>query len=110
MFTIQKSFFFSAAHLLKLSYKSPCGNLHGHNWKVTITCQADELDENGMVIDFGTVKQMVMDKFDHKTIDAVALGGLNPTAENIAWFIFCMIPKSIKVEIEESEGNYACYE
>ena len=35
-------------------------HLHGHNWIIDVTCQREELDENGMVVDFGKIKEVVM--------------------------------------------------
>ena len=32
MYTVIKRMEVSAAHSLKLSYRSKCENLHGHNW------------------------------------------------------------------------------
>lgn len=36
MFTVVKKLEISASHQLKLTYKSKCQNLHGHNWIVHI--------------------------------------------------------------------------
>ena len=46
----------------------------------------------------------------HKHINDV-LGGINPTAENMAkWIADELGPKCFKVEVQESEGNVAIYE
>ena len=37
MYTVIKRMEVSAAHSLKLSYRSKCENLHGHNWIITVT-------------------------------------------------------------------------
>lgn len=36
MYTVIKRMEVSAAHSLKLSYRSKCENLHGHNWIITV--------------------------------------------------------------------------
>jgi 6-pyruvoyltetrahydropterin/6-carboxytetrahydropterin synthase len=53
--------------------KSHCRFLHGYPLSFTFTFAASELDENGWVIDFGSlkpVKQWLCDTFDHKLLVA----------------------------------------
>ena len=52
MYTVTKRMEISAAHYLVLDYESKCEHLHGHNWIISVTCQAETLDRNGMVVDF----------------------------------------------------------
>lgn len=98
----------SAAHRLSLSYPSKCEQLHGHNWIITVYCQSETLNNDGMVVDFTHIKQVVKDQLDHKNINEVL--SVNPTAENIARWICDQIPSCVKVEVQESEGNTAIYE
>ena len=56
MYYIQKTLDISASHHLTLSYESKCTRVHGHNWRITVFCKARELDENGLVADFGHIK------------------------------------------------------
>lgn len=65
MYKITKRMEIAGAHNLKLSYESKCSNLHGHNWVVVVYCKAEELNEDGMVVDFTHLKKMVHDKLDH---------------------------------------------
>ena len=46
MYTVIKRMEISASHRLKLSYESKCENLHGHNWIITVYCQAEQLNED----------------------------------------------------------------
>lgn len=108
MYYVRKTFDFSAAHHLSLSYDSPCTRLHGHNWKVTVECKADELDENGMVVDFTVIKRTVIDRLDHRVLNEQL--DFNPTAENIARWIVDTVPKCFRATVEESDGNTAIYE
>lgn len=108
MYTVTKRMEISAAHCLKLNYRSKCENLHGHNWIITVTVQSETLDENGMVVDFTKIKDVV-NQFDHHVINEV-IGDLNPTAENMAKWICDHIPNCVGVSVQETEGNIATYE
>lgn len=86
-------------------HESKCAHLHGHNYRITFLCEADEkLDDIGRVIDFGVVKSAlcmwVEDHWDHKFLvwkndpmseallaldpQGVVILPFNPTAENMA--------------------------
>lgn len=108
MYTVTKRMEISAAHCLKLNYRSKCENLHGHNWIITVTVQSETLDENGMVVDFTKIKDVV-NQFDHHVINEV-IGDLNPTAENMAKWICDHIPNCVRVSVQETEENIATYE
>ena len=118
MFTVTKRIEVSGAHRLSLPYESKCNNLHGHNWIIYVTCKTETLNEEGMVLDFVKIKEIVM-QLDHANINEVLNPGtvphcyakpLNPTAENIAKWICDRVPHCVKVEVQESEGNVAVYE
>jgi 6-pyruvoyltetrahydropterin/6-carboxytetrahydropterin synthase len=71
MYSVTKTFEFEASHKLILNYESPCSNIHGHSYKVTVELFGEDLDNNGMVIDFTElkyVKNWVMDNWDHALI------------------------------------------
>jgi len=107
----------AASHKLDLSYDSPCANLHGHNWVIEVTVASDNLNLSGMVVDFAALKDFVF-RLDHIYLNKV-FDKTNPTAENIAVWIFSRLqtiiegasnkPKVTKVTVQESEGNIACY-
>lgn len=82
---------FASAHTLR-NYPGACSRMHGHNWKVEAEVEATELDEVGMGIDFKTIKQQVReltDTLDHRYLNEIApFDEINPTAENIAAFLF----------------------
>ena len=107
MYYISKRIEIAYAHQLRLNYESKCQRLHGHNGIATIYCCAEELDENGMVVDFTHVKRRISDQLDHRCLNE--LFDFNPTAENIARWIADEVPNCYKVTFQESEGNVACY-
>lgn len=112
MYRVTKTMEVAGAHQLKLNYESKCSNIHGHNWIIKVACESDQLDENGMVVDFKHIKNMVADKLDHKylnTLEPFNDGSVNPTAENIAAWICEMVPNCVYVSVQESEGNVAEY-
>lgn len=131
MFEILKSVYFCYGHRL-LNYVGPCQHLHGHNAKVDILLASKDLDERGMVMDFGdvrdTIKRWIDDTLDHTMllaegdplIEALEQKGErfylmqdNPTAENIAKLIFQQAKEAgfpiVAVTLWETETSFARY-
>jgi 6-pyruvoyltetrahydropterin/6-carboxytetrahydropterin synthase len=108
VYYIEKTFDVSASHHLKLDYDSKCTKPHGHNWRITIYCRSKELNQNGMVVDFGEIKERIKRVIDHQDLNEVL--PFNPTAENIARWICDHVENAYRVEVWESEMNMAAYE
>lgn len=108
MYYVTKRMEIAGCHHLNLSYESKCENLHGHNWIVTVFCKAENLNSDGMVIDFKHVKNKIHGFLDHENFNELL--PFNPTAENIAKWIVEQIPMCYKAIVQESEGNTAIYE
>lgn len=107
MYYVSKKMEISACHRLSLSYDSKCTNLHGHNWTITVFCKSQELNKDGMVVDFTHIKQRIHDFLDHGNLNELL--PFNPTAENIAQWVTSQIPECYKAIVQESEGNVAVY-
>ena len=82
---------FAAAHALR-NYKGGCENIHGHNFKVRVSLQGEDLDQAGLLVDFLDVKALmdgVIGRLDHRFLNEVApFDTVNPSAENIARYFF----------------------
>jgi len=100
MFTITKVFKFEMAHVLDGSYTEACQLIHGHSYKMEVEVMCKNLNEDGMVIDFKLLKEIVkeevIDVYDHQFVISnkrKESGGIpypnyitvdyNPTAENM---------------------------
>jgi len=89
---------FASAHTLR-DYPGACSRMHGHNWKVELEVVANSLNETGMVIDFKQMKSAaneVCDRLDHRYLNEIEpFTEINPTAENIAAWIYGEVSKKI---------------
>jgi len=92
---------FAAAHTLR-DYPGACSRMHGHNWKVEVEVQTRALDKVGMGIDFKEIKQAtrkVTGELDHFYLnDIPPFDRVNPTAENIASYIYQAVSDLINSE------------
>jgi len=81
---------FSSAHNLR-GYEGACERLHGHNWRVEVSIEAQSLGPMGFVMDFKELKNAtasIVEKLDHRYLNETPpFTELNPSAELIARFI-----------------------
>jgi len=91
MFQVTVEDTFAAGHFLR-NYKGKCENPHGHNYKVRVTLEGEDLDKAGLLLDFKDLKDVmkhVIDRLDHQMINDVApFTELNPSAENLAKYFY----------------------
>lgn len=110
---------FSAAHCLR-GYQGACARLHGHNYRVLVTVRGEQLDELGMLVDFGDLGDVcaeVLDELDHANLNDIApFDRINPTSENLARYIYERIagrlPEQVRlsaVTVYESARSWARY-
>lgn len=131
MWYVVKQIEFCYGHRL-MNYSGKCRFPHGHNGIVEITCQSDQLDERGMVVDFGDIKKVIKsfidESWDHKMLlrkddplveefrkrgEPLFLFDENPTAETFARFLYDYaraqnLPVS-EVRFHETPGSVAVY-
>src|ERR1051325_4261602 len=91
MFEVSVEYTFAAGHALR-DYKGKCENVHGHNYKVRVTVEGEALDQTGLLVDFGDMRDAIkslVQGVDHQFLnDLSPFDRINPSAENIARY-FC---------------------
>ena len=123
MYRIKKEFTMDCSHFLE-DHEGKCKNLHGHSYKVEVWLTGYGLNEMGMLLDFGKIKEVIHDKYDHQCLNDfpefdLDKDGVRPTAENMAQFFYKIIHMICKgeehdvgvqkVRIWETETCYAEY-
>ncbi len=100
---------FSASHALR-DYEGDCARVHGHNWIVRASYEFDELDGEGLTIDYrdlrSQLERVILPRFDHRHLnDAPPFDRVNPTSENIAAEIYrlCRAEISLRGALREIE-------
>ena len=126
-----KTFRFCYGHRIP-GHEGRCCDLHGHNARVEIVCRGD-LDELGMVVDFGkineTVGAWIDEHWDHQMIlwaqdpliemlreaeQPVFVMEQRPTAENMAAQLYRVAERAglpvVAVRFWETDHNLATFE
>ncbi len=118
MYIVRVEAGFSAAHFLS-GYRGRCENLHGHNYRVRAYARGEELDESGMLLDFGVLKKAlreVCEGLDHRLLNDNPAFRDSPSAERIARHIFETLAGILPgaplqaVEVFETDTSMARYE
>jgi len=82
---------FAAGHALR-GYRGKCENVHGHNYRVRVTIQGEQLDSTGLLVDFMELKRIlraIVERLDHTFLnDVPPFDRLNPSAENMARYFY----------------------
>jgi 6-pyruvoyltetrahydropterin/6-carboxytetrahydropterin synthase len=101
VFTIGKTFAFSASHqLTAVPDGHKCRRLHGHNYAVEVVCAAADLDERAMVVDYlelDPIKRFIDDTVDHRHLNDVIDG--EPTAERLACWLYESLKSVLPAEV-----------
>lgn len=136
MITCTRRIQFCAGHRV-YQHESKCRNLHGHNYVALFEASAPQLDRIGRIVDFSVLKDRIGgwidEHWDHgflywvedeeirAALEKITLQKTytlphNPTAENMANYLLCVIcPRVlngtgvsvIRVTIWETENCYA---
>ena len=120
MFTLCVKDSFAAAHRLE-AYHGKCENLHGHNFKVEAFFEGEQLNEEGMLVDFAILKGYVneaLSELDHKYINEIPFFQERASSsEYIAFHLYERLRTLLKeksvsvreVRVWESEKVYAAF-
>lgn len=120
MFELKVMNKFAAAHQLKMVGEK-CENLHGHNFKVEAFVAGEELNNAGVLLDFGIVKKAlkeIMERLDHKFLNEMApFNESSASSENIAVYVATELQKAVdddsvrvsRVRVWESDNACATY-
>ena len=121
---------FSTGHRV-FGHESKCAHLHGHNYRIHLTVEAEELDSVGRVMDFSAIKEHLCywleEEWDHKFLvweqdpfaatlkeldsTGTVVVNFNPTAENMGQYLIDIVGptqlagtgvKLVSVNIEET--------
>lgn len=100
--SITKRFEFSASHnLVDLPDGHQCGRMHGHNYAVEVTLTG-RTDRVGFVLDYGALApfgRFLDESLDHRHLNGLGvLGGMNPTAENLALALMIELEACVPTE------------
>jgi len=134
MYKVVKEVKWDAAHRL-LNYDGLCSHIHGHSFRALFTYECSILNKDGMAIDFNTIKNKIQkwvdEYWDHafmlnskdplvkilsKYEDRIWIMQGNPTAENMANFLFMKFKYTFlevnlrSVEVFEGPKSSAIYE
>ena len=114
MFTCIKTIDIAASHILSLPYESKCNRMHGHNYRIRVYCQAEDIQvqaNDGMVVDFSKINKIVKGRLDHYHLNDIL--PYHPTAENLAYWIWQQLDvegiNCFQVEVDETDANHASF-
>lgn len=109
---IRKKYKFENAHVVRNCYSDRCKySVHGHSYIVEVFLEANGLDNAGMILDFGVLKNEVgdfIDSFDHavciwkedndqyvkfmqENSDRHITMPVSPSAENLSYLMYVFI-------------------
>lgn len=114
---VTQAFHFEAAHRLpQVSESHRCYKLHGHSYRVALEITGPLIKETGFVVDFFEIESVVkplIGILDHHYLNEVE-GLENPTAENIAVWIWLKVKPSLPglsiVRVFETNDCWADYD
>jgi 6-pyruvoyltetrahydropterin/6-carboxytetrahydropterin synthase len=98
MFQVSVEETFSSGHALR-GYRGKCENVHGHNYRVRVTLEGQELDNIGLLMDFTHLKKVLREvsgTLDHQFMnDLEPFKTVNPSAENVARYFYEQVNRQL---------------
>lgn len=95
---LSREFTFEAAHRLpNVPAGHKCARLHGHSFKIELLCEGPVDPHTGWLMDFAEIKAAfdpLHQQLDHNYLNDIE-GLENPTAENLARWIWVRMKKSL---------------
>jgi 6-pyruvoyltetrahydropterin/6-carboxytetrahydropterin synthase len=94
---------FAAAHAIVIAgVREP---LHGHDWNVTATIAGEDLDSDGLLVDFHAVKrnldEITAGLHNRNLNETAPFDRVNPTAENVAGFLLSELSRRMRSKAPE---------
>ncbi|MFX3634810.1 MAG: 6-carboxytetrahydropterin synthase QueD [Candidatus Pristimantibacillus sp.] len=124
-YELNKDMQFAAAHSIPTEEAGKCARVHGHTYYANVTIAGDELDSSGFLVNFGLIKRLIHDRFDHTYLnDHTELFGINdperfPTTEVLARTMYEIIQdfldqtpnkaQCIQIYLRETPTSYCVY-
>ncbi|WP_314003811.1 6-carboxytetrahydropterin synthase QueD [uncultured Paenibacillus sp.] len=123
-YELNKDMHFAAAHYIPHDDAGKCRRVHGHTYFANVTIAGDELDGSGFLVNFATVKKLIHERFDHRTVNEDELfddadPDRYPTTEIMARTIWELVqahldaqsnkPRCLQVFLRETPSSYVVY-
>jgi 6-pyruvoyltetrahydropterin/6-carboxytetrahydropterin synthase len=124
-YELNKDMQLAAAHYIPHEEAGKCRNVHGHTYFINVTIAGDELDDSGFLVNFGRIKELIHNRFDHTLMnDAKDLfneedSNFFPTTEVVARTIYEIIqadleqrpnkPQCVQVFVRETPTSYVVF-
>lgn len=124
-YELNKDMQFAAAHSIPTEEAGKCAHVHGHTYYANVTIAGDELDSSGFLVNFGLIKRLIHDRFDHTYLnDHTELFASNdperfPTTEVLARTMYEIIQdfldqtsnkaQCIQIYLRETPTSYCVY-
>lgn len=115
MFTVCKSFHFSAAHYVStLPEGHPCRRMHGHNYEVHVEMRSDTLNKNGFIRDIKELNlfsDYLDQKFDHRLLNDVLDDQVSTELLAKHFYDWCRErwPEVVAIKVQETPKIWAEY-
>lgn len=102
-----KSFTIDCAHNLSgvVEPAHKCARPHGHTYTITVVVSQPWDTLGHWIVDFGDIKQVVAEKYDHRDLNTVFANGLPTTVEVFAGLIWEDIERLLLAENRYEPGD-----